>query len=520
MSARLLVIAIDGAESSLIENGAAAGNLPAFAAIRNKAATWSLERDNPMNTLPGALWIEAATGQSCARFGIYQVPRQLRTGEVLRRPIRPDEIPIEHAFWSIAGAAGQRTAVLDVPYSVVNPKLDGLQLIEWGMHDSEFGGASKPQELFDRVCARHGAHPVTKKAFGRCDNYRRTEAGYDDLLQDLLSGIRQRAAIYSDALAQQDWDLFVCGLTELHCVGHHFWHFHDPKHYLHDPKAPARFKSAVKTVYAAADEAIGKVVAAAGPDAKIAVFAPQGMRVLTGGAQLIEEVVARLGLGSGGDEGKHSLLRRVQLLVKRNAPHGLYPFLRRVGHLGALRWIQGRTGALLDPFESPKTRAGSVQNNAIGAVRLNLRGRDKCGCVEPGPEADAIVAMVRREFLALTDPKTGERIVKRVVTADELYGPDRHADLPDVMIEFRDDIGRIEACSSPRIGEVVLPIGKIWSERTGDHNDHSLLWMTGGDVARPGPRGKARVIDIAPAILRHTGIAVPAGLDGTPLRLN
>ncbi len=159
------------------------------------------------------------------------------------------------------------------------------------------------------------------------------------MLDDLLEGVRRRTAMYQEVMAQGDWDLFACGITEMHCAGHHFWHFQDPSHYRHDPAAPQRSKDAMRTVYGAADEAIGKLIEAAGEDCTVLVFAPQGMRALTGGMQLMEEIVVRLGMGTAGDGAQDSVIRRVQATIKRNAPQSLYPYRRRLGHSSALRGI-------------------------------------------------------------------------------------------------------------------------------------------------------------------------------------
>ncbi len=69
-----------------------------------------------------------------------------------------------------------------MPYSVLNPQLNGVQVMEWGMHDPEFGLASKPASLVDQLCGHHGKHPVTSKAFGRCDRYPKTADGYNEWL--------------------------------------------------------------------------------------------------------------------------------------------------------------------------------------------------------------------------------------------------------------------------------------------------------------------------------------------------
>ena len=70
-----------------------------------------------------------------------------------------------------------------------------------------------------------------------------------------------------------------------------------------------------------------------------------------------------------------------------------------------------------------------LPNNRCAAVRLNLAGREPYGSVQPGEEASAILEDIRSELLELEDPR-GERIVLRVQTAEEAFGPDRSPTSP------------------------------------------------------------------------------------------
>ena len=94
----------------------------------------------------------------------------------------------------------------------------------------------------------------------------------------------------------------------------------------------------------------------------------------------------------------------------------------------------------------------TLSNNRCAAVRLNLAGREPNGQVQPGPEANTLLDELRAELEALEQPGTRERIVARVVTADEAFGPNHHPDVPDLMVAFRQDLGLLEAAESPRFG--------------------------------------------------------------------
>jgi predicted AlkP superfamily phosphohydrolase/phosphomutase len=148
---------------------------------------------------------------------------------------------------------------------------------------------------------------------------------------------------------------------------------------------------------------------------------------------------------------------------------------------------------------------------------LNLKGREPYGCIEPGREAEELIRELRTELLALEHPERGEPIVKRVVTAREAFGEDHHPDLPDLMVVFRTDLGRLEACRSARVGLVRAPVRNARINRTGDHTSESRLWMIGPNVAAGGVMRQANVLDIAPTVLDLLGVSRLEGIDGRSL---
>jgi len=172
------------------------------------------------------------------------------------------------------------------------------------------------------------------------------------------------------------------------------------------------------------------------------------------------------------------------------------------------------------------TRASVVPNNRCGAIRINQRGREPYGSVAQGEEARYVVEEIRTALEELRDPVSGEPIVVRTMTPVELFGPGHHPDLPDLMVLFRDDLGPLEACHSPRVGLVERPIfprerrADGWPanlKRTGDHAPQSSLWIRGPGVAGNCAMGDGRAIDVAPTVLDLLGVPVPPTMDGCSL---
>jgi predicted AlkP superfamily phosphohydrolase/phosphomutase len=228
----------------------------------------------------------------------------------------------------------------------------------------------------------------------------------------------------------------------------------------------------------------------------------------TGGSQLIPEVLTRLGYSSGGE---------ASVRARQKIPAPLRRLVRRVLPKRATETLQARVGTSPRPLESPRTKAAALDGDCRSWIRLNLRGREPNGAVEPGAEADEILRDIRAELLALEHPQTGEKIVSAVRSAAEAYGPDHHPDVPDLIVSLRDDLGVLDTCRSSRIGLVRVPF-ELTVRRTGAHPAiPSALWIAGPTVPSPAPSGEGEAIDLAPTVLAQLDVPLPDWIHGKSL---
>lgn len=512
MSARVLVVGLDAAEATLLEKWTAAGRLPNIARMMSEGTACKLA--NCMETLPGAIWPEIWSGRSGGKVAKFYQPEQIHTGEAVLRRVLSDEIDARETYWSAASEAGCRVCVIDQAHAVLDSNLNGIQIVEWGLHDRTFGEDCHPSELKTEIRERYGLHPVR-----RCDGYPLDVEGRQALLDDLLKGGRVKQQMVLDLMAREPWDLFTCTLSESHCAGHHFWHGVDPSSPFYRDDMPDAHRNALLTVYQKQDETIGKLIAAAGPGCTVLVIASHGIGPSHAGYQLLPEFLARMGMSSDSGAAPGGWLRSLQYKIKNNVPQGLLPLLRALSALGPAKAVQKRLGALRFPLESPNTKAIQVPNNRVGGIRLNLKGREPNGSVAPGNEAKALLDELGTELLALRCPTSGEPIVERVITADEQFGTDHNPDVPDLMIVFRIGRGAIEACRSDRVGLIEIPYFSRRVHRSGDHAVESRLWAMGPGIPSGRELSGANTLDIAPTILQLLDVALADDLDGRPLPL-
>jgi predicted AlkP superfamily phosphohydrolase/phosphomutase len=147
-------------------------------------------------------------------------------------------------------------------------------------------------------------------------------------------------------------------------------------------------------------------------------------------------------------------------------------------------------------------------------VRLNIRGREAAGIVDPR-DYDAVCEEVSEDIMRLTDARTGKPAVKRVVRTR--VGPDG----PAVQGERPSDADLIVVWEGVPIDVVDHPtagrIGPVPFKRSGSHVHRGFLMAVGPGIASSRRIPEGHSLDIPATILTLLGALVPPHFDGHPL---
>jgi predicted AlkP superfamily phosphohydrolase/phosphomutase len=496
---RILFLAIDAGDKDLIREWADAGYLPTFRALRERGA-WALT-ENPTGLFVGAIWPSFWTGLSPGRHGRYCYT-QIRPGTYEQVSISP-EFTRGEPFWDALDRAGRRVAILDLPKTRLSSMRHGIQVVDWGTHDSELRFQTSPEPLAAEITERFGRYPVES-----CDALvKRGPEAATELRDALVAGIETRTRLAEDLLARERWDLFLAVFAESHCAGHQLWSLHDPRHPRHDPERARSAGDPLRDVYRALDAAIARLIAQAGPETAVFVLASHGMGPHYDGTFLLDRILQSLFGKEAGRPARRGAARLAETawrFVPEAARGWLRPFRRRV-----------RT-ALADAVTRPERSAlpcfTTPNNDVYGGLRINLVGREPEGKVEPGAPLEAFTEELTRDLLAFVNAGTGRPLVRRVLRTADLYDGDRLSDLPDLLVEWdRDD--PITEIHSPKTGTIR---GVFGGNRTGDHKPEGMLFAFGPGIA-PGPLPRpVSILEMAPTIASRLGVRLE-DVDGAPV---
>ncbi len=515
----VLAIGLDAVSHSLLHRWMDDGSLPNLRRLHDVGISSRI--GGVEGFFVGSTWPSLYTGRSPAGHGVhYQVqikPRSYELEWVTRSAFVRSE-----PLWMVLDSSGRRVAALDVPLSRPGSLKNGVQIVEWGGHDAMFGFHASPTTVGDELKQRFGLHPGGTSCDGRSGSLE----DYRGFLAHLKEGVRKKTEWSLELLARGEWDLFMQVFTEAHCTGHQCWHIHDPRHPAHDPVLADALGDPIQEVYQAIDSAVGRLVDAA-RGARIIVFSAHDMSFCYGAQFLLPTILQRLGVWhpSLPEPGPMDRLRRLAEPIRSACPPFIKAPLRRiVSSARPARQSRGPTFGLIDGNVGLSSCFPLRNGQAVGGIRLNVRGREPAGILEPGDTTDEFCDLLVRDLQAIVDERTGGPLIRRVLrTRDHYVGPylDR---LPDLLVEWSDAVptgsaalaggagARIRA-SSPKIGEIE---GTNEYGRTGEHRAGGWFVATGPSLSHSTLPYVPQIYDVAPTITALLGVAM-SGADGTPI---
>lgn len=533
LSSKVLFLAMDAGNQSLIREWAGDGTLPN---IRSLLARGLVGKTMSLDGLyEGATWPSFYTGLNPAQHGFHSL-KQLKPGtyEFCRR--YPGDFIRREPFWNYLSAAGLRIAILDIPLSGISKGLNGIQMVEWGSHDGVYGFRTWPPRLKLEVLTRFGRHPLRIS----CDSYGRTARDFYSFKNKLIKGVQRKAELTIHYLKRGNWSFFAQVFSESHCVGHQCWHLHDPRHPNHDPEIADYTGDAIRDVYKAIDGAIGKILEHATSDTIIFFLASHSIAHNIGGNFLLSEILERLNLAKKGRNGIAA--KKTQSPVKN-----IYAFFGRGWqkipttiktplkpavlflHNLIMHRVRSEDFLLLPPSISNIDLKNSkcfplLNGNPVSGIRINLSGREPNGLIKPGAELNGFCDEITKDLLSIVDWETAQPVVKSVKKTCKLYHGEYIDHLPDLLIEWNDEIllGSlgISDGKGSRLRMVSEKIGVVEGAntycRTGEHRPEGLLIAVGPGIKAGRIERTVSILDFAPTFSDIFGVKIPY-VDGNPI---
>jgi predicted AlkP superfamily phosphohydrolase/phosphomutase len=505
----VIAVCIEVASSDLLEGWLEAGWMPNLQRLRD-AGFWC-PLDSVSDISSGAIWPSFTTGTGPAGHGQFFTHMQLQSGSYRIVKQYADDIPRD-PYWLALHRAGRRSAIIDAAQSRPLPGFNGVHVVGWGGEFPAWPRSSWPPSLMPEILRRFGRHPLAEQF--RLALRPDSEAAYQRLHDDLVAGARAKAALSLALFEQGPFDHFLTVFAETHWAMHLLWHLLDEAHPEHDSALAGRHAYAFRDILAVIDDCIGDLRARA-PEADLFVFSLSGMGPNYSGWHLLGTVLGRLGVGPAEPRGdgaqswlpmrrwdawtvralKDLASPRLLDTAKRLVPARLWDsWTRRIIHAGS-GW--------------PDSRAFWLPNDYIGAIRLNLAGREPQGRVTPGADADALCREIIDALRALVDVDSGRPIVREVIRTRDTFAGAHLDALPDLLVLWASE-APVHGVRSAALGEIRLASPE---QRTGAHRPQGFLAAAGPRIVPAGRCQRAHIVDLAPTFLHLAGVAAADDTD-------
>ena len=495
---KVLVIGLDGGTWSVLDRFTGLGAMPRLEGLLNKGYRTTLLSTVPPIT-PVA-WSSFATGMGPGRHGVFGfLAPQREPGSYSPPPVRRDAVQAP-SLWRRLSDAGLSTTVLSVPLTYPAEPVNGYMVT--GMFTPESAtDSTRPPSLRDELSSL-GFMPKFQLDFTR----RRVAGRAEERLERALASdassyfadledMTERLARASLHLMQQPWDLFVTVFVGTDRLQHVLWDD------VVSSDSSATLGRRIADFYSSIDAAVGRLVDAAGPGAVVILMSDHGFGRCAGhysmGRWLIDEGYAR-----------HLPRRTYGALRTALDATGLKTLAARA--IGKGR-VERAVRASFIPLDWSRTVA-YFQPGTYG-IRINLKGREREGIVEPGEAYETLRKEIRERVLKIEDPAGGGLIVSRAWFSDEIYDGPHTAWAPDILLEPNPEFG------------YHLVLGDLTSERRvtvdprtrGSHRREGIFLVAGPGVRASDSTSPAGIADIAPTVLWLLGEAVPKDMDGRVL---
>jgi predicted AlkP superfamily phosphohydrolase/phosphomutase len=345
------------------------------------------------------------------------------------------------------------------------------------------------------------------------------------LPEQLIQGTHTIAKIAETMMRREKWDLFIINFMAPHRAGHKLWN----QSSSWEPTSANTIRKALKDVYVGCDTVVGQLASAAGEETVLIVFSLHGMGLNTSRSPILPDMLHCILVGDtkySKEIRRPAYLQPLQKLKEiipsdvRNVRIRSRNVMPLVSFLFKIyRQFRKKNGGIVDWTVTP---AFSLVNDLQGYVRINLRGRETFGIVEPGEEYDQLCSKIAEGLATFVDADTGELVVESVKRSDELFGRGQKLeDLPDLIIQWANSpAANHRAVISPRYGAVPWSMpGHHPTGRSGNHTHEGFLLAVGPRIREGSKIEGANILDLAPTVCELLNIPRPFKMCGNVIDL-
>ncbi len=496
---KLIVIGLDGATWDLIKPWAEQRRLPTFKKLIENGVWGELESTIPPVTIPA--WISFATGKNPGKLGCYDFLLPTKSLDDVK-PITIKDIPSK-TFYEILYENGKKCIIINLPGSYP-PRIRETVITSFLTQGDNF---IFPSELVNEIQEFKNYRLVPNRSLyvkGKIIDY------VNDIRE--IERIRFECA---KKLFKKEWDLFFLLFSGTDWI----------QHVMYDKLISGAMGDNMVPIklYKEIDKYIGWFVDNAPSNVNILFMSDHGFKVYEkkffvngwlkreGYLKVEDRTKTRTPRHISEKETQRAISKRIKIKL----PVFLLNYLKLLGWMHPLYMKLKKVIPLEVQMDVIQPKASETVAYALTHSGSNFVGiyihdkkRFNDGNVEL-EDYENIRAEIIYKLKKLKDPKTGEKIVKKIWRKEELYFGDELGMAPDIIFKLSDEyhMGR-------------LLVGEVFRDNMiiSNHALHGIFLAYGQDIKKGVEVEGVTIYDLAPTILHIFGIPIPKDMDGRVLK--
>jgi predicted AlkP superfamily phosphohydrolase/phosphomutase len=413
------------------------------------------------------------------------------------------------SLWNILSAENRRVGVLNVPMSYPVEPVNGFMISGWMTPYMAQDFAYPPHllgELEAEIC-HYRIYP--SQTFSE-----KHKEIFLEACNQLLD-LRTRTALY--LMQREPWDFFMVVFFDPDRILHQMWHYLDRDHPWRGSDGAQDKSEPVWRYFQRLDASIEQLIQQAGDDALVMIMSDHGMgsayNMIVLNNWLLDTGLLQLKSHPWTRVKRYLFdrgltLRNVHQLVDKLglAKHAEYKSLYSVDVILKTAFLS------FNDVDWSRSKAYSF-GRCVGPIYLNVKGREPQGIVNPGREYEEVRDEIATLAGEMTDPRTGRKLVGRVLRREEVYNGPYVNQAPDLIVLPRHETDKFFGLADFGSNQMVQTVYRY----SGMHRENGLLLMMGPQIERQARLDNVSIIDLAPTILYAMGVPIPQDMDGRPL---
>lgn len=243
------------------------GRLPGFNRLIGEGTSGDLLSSIPPVTAPA--WTSFMTGKNPGKHNLFDFVEHMNGSYEISYTNSSSRC--SDTIWRILSDSGKKVGVINIPMTFPPEDINGFFI----------SGLDTPDENSDFVYPRE-IRKKLEEIFGKIMldirhlSHMDSDRVRDKVIEELEALEEQRKNISLYLLKNYDVDVFMIVFNATDQVQHHFWHYMDKSHPLHDPEGHRKYGEAIYKIYKKIDKNMLDIFEALGNDVVYIVMSDHG----------------------------------------------------------------------------------------------------------------------------------------------------------------------------------------------------------------------------------------------------